>query len=168
MLTLKSLAERFSLEFKGDADTIIHSIGTLANAMPGQLAFLANSKYTQQLIDTRASVVILSEQDIESCPCACLISKNPYTSYALISSLFESAEQIQPGVHATAIIHANANVSAEAHIGAYVVIGENSVIAAHACIHPHCTIGMDCVVGEASVLMANVTFAISAVSSAAR
>ena len=94
MLTLKALADRFGLDFRGDADTAITGIGTLADALPGQLAFLANSKYTAQLADTRASVVVLGEADAAACPCACLISQNPYTSFALITALFDDGDDL--------------------------------------------------------------------------
>ena len=74
MLTLKALAERFGLSYRGNPDTPVHGIGTLANAGTGQLAFLANGKYADQLAETKASVVVLSEADAEACPCACLVS----------------------------------------------------------------------------------------------
>ncbi len=157
MLTLKDLATQFELAFKGDGDTLITGIGTLANAQSGQLAFLANSKYTQQLSNTKASVVVLSETDALDCPCACLISKDPYTSFARISVLFDSDENLAEGIHSTAVIHSTANVSASARIGAFVVIGEHAVIADNASIYAHCNIGQHCFVDELCVLMPRVT-----------
>ncbi len=157
MLTLKALAEQFDLAFNGDGNMEITGIGTLANAQVGQLAFLANSKYTQQLSETKASVVVLSEADADSCPSACLISKDPYTSFARISELFDSDEFLEAGIHATAIIHASAEVSSSARIGAYVVIGEHAIIADDASIYAHCSIGQHCIVGQSCVLMPRVT-----------
>lgn len=157
MLTLKDLATQFELAFKGDGDTLITGIGTLANAQSGQLAFLANSKYTQQLSNTKASAVVLSETDALDCPCACLISKDPYTSFARISVLFDSDENLAEGIHSTAVIHSTANVSASARIGAFVVIGEHAVIADNASIYAHCNIGQHCFVDELCVLMPRVT-----------
>lgn len=157
MLTLKELATQFDLAFNGDGDTAITGIGTLANANAGQLAFLANSKYTQQLHQTKASVVVLSENDALECPCPCLISKDPYTSFARISALFDSDEALVEGIHVTAVIHSTATVSPSARVGAFVVIGEHAVIADDASIYPHCSIGQHCMVGESCVLMPRVT-----------
>ncbi len=157
MLTLKELATQFSLAYKGNAETMITGIGTLANAQQGQLAFLANSKYTQQLHQTNASVVVLREADADACPCACLISKDPYTSFARISALFDSDEALDVGIHATAVIHSTAIVSPSARIGAFVVVGEHAVIADHARIYGHCSIGQHCHVDESCVLMPRVT-----------
>ncbi|MFZ9311538.1 MAG: LpxD N-terminal domain-containing protein, partial [Arenimonas sp.] len=128
MLTLKALADRFGLDFRGDADTAITGIGTLADALPGQLAFLANSKYTAQLAGTRASVVVLGEADAAACPCACLISQNPYTSFALITALFDDGDDLPAGIHATAVIDATARIGIDVRIGPYAVIGPDCVI----------------------------------------
>lgn len=157
MFTLQALADQFGLSFKGDANTQIMGIGTLAQANSKQLTFLANNKYQQQLIDTKAGVVILSEEHIDSCPCACLISKNPYTSYAQISLLFDREEKRPAGVHATAVIHDSAIIDATAHIGAFVTVGENTHIGTNCIVHPHCSIGMDCDLGDFCELLPRVT-----------
>lgn len=157
MLTLKALADRFGLDFRGDADTVITGIGTLADAQPGQLAFLANSKYTAQLADTRASAVILTEADAASCPSACLISSNPYTSFAQITALFDDGDDLPEGVHPTAVIAASATLADGVRIGPYAVIGERSHLGAGTQVHAHTHIGSDCVVGANCMLMPKVT-----------
>lgn len=157
MYTLKALADKFALGFKGDANTIISGIGTLANANAQQLTFLANNKYSQQLKETKAGVVIVSEDDIDICPCACLISKHPYTSYAQISILFEDNDTITTGIHETAIIHATAIIDSTACIGAYVTVGKNSSIGAHTIVHPHCSIGMHCHIDDSCELLPRVS-----------
>lgn len=157
MFTLQTLAEKFDLEMRGDANTLITGIGTLANAVTGQLAFLTNSKYSQQLNSTQASVVLLSQEHVDQCPCACLISKNPYVSFAQLSHLFDTEEQIPVGIHPTAIVHPSAKIDPTACIHAFVTIGENAIIGAHTTIHAHCSIGMDSVVADGCVLMPRVT-----------
>jgi UDP-3-O-[3-hydroxymyristoyl] glucosamine N-acyltransferase len=157
VLTLKDLADRFQLPFRGDGGTQVTGIGTLAGAQSGQLAFLANSKYGQQLAATKASVVVLGEADADASPCACLISGNPYTTYAQISALFDHDEPLEEGIHASAVVHASARISPSARIGAFTVIGARAVVEDGAVVHPHGSIGQDCVVGEACVLMPQVT-----------
>jgi UDP-3-O-[3-hydroxymyristoyl] glucosamine N-acyltransferase len=157
MFTLKALADKFGLGFKGDANTVITGIGTLAVANAQQLSFLANNKYSQQLKETKAGVVILSEDNVENCPCACLISKNPYTSYAQISVLFENDNDSKIGIDTTAIIHSTAIIDSTASIGAFVTVGKNSSIGANTVIHPHCHIGMDCHINDSCELLPRVT-----------
>ncbi len=157
MLTLKALADRFGLDFRGDADTAITGIGTLADALPGQLAFLANSKYTAQLADTRASVVVLGEADAAACPCACLISPNPYTSFALITALFDDGDDLPAGIHATAVIDATARIGTDVRIGPYAVIGPDCVIGDRSQIHAHVHIGRGCMLDADCLLLPRVT-----------
>jgi len=157
MLTLKDLANRFGLDFRGDADTFITGIGTLADAQPGQLAFLANSKYTAQLANTRASVVVLSEAEADACPCACLVSSNPYTSFAMITALFDDGDDLPVGVHDTAVIDATARIGADVRIGPYAVIGPDCIIGERSQIHAHAHIGPGCTLGADCLLLPKVT-----------
>lgn len=157
MWTLKALAERFSLEFQGPPDTIITGIGTIANAVQGQLTFLANSKYTAQLASTNASVVVLSADDAKHCPCACLISENPYAAFAQITHLFDEGDDLGGTIHPSAIVDASARIGKDVRIGPYTLIGANAVIADGAQIHGHCVIGPNCHVGEDCVLLPRVT-----------
>ena len=53
------LAQRFGLYLRGP-DRDVAGVGTLADATPGQLGFLANPRYRTQLAETRAGVVVLA------------------------------------------------------------------------------------------------------------
>src|SRR5690606_737180 len=59
------LAERFGLVVHGDASRVVDGVGTLSGAGPGQLSFLANSKYRSQLAGSRAGVVVVRAADAE-------------------------------------------------------------------------------------------------------
>ena len=62
-LSLGELAVRFGCELRGDPDTRIERVATLANADGGSLAFLANPRYRAQLAETHAAAVVLGKQD---------------------------------------------------------------------------------------------------------
>ena len=53
-VSLGELAVRFGCELRGDPDTRIERVATLATADAGSLAFLANPRYRTQLGETRA------------------------------------------------------------------------------------------------------------------
>ena len=52
------LAQRFGLALRGP-DRDVAGVGTLADAAPHQLGFLANPRYRAQLAETQAGVVVL-------------------------------------------------------------------------------------------------------------
>ena len=154
---LKSLAEHFGLELRGKGDTVIRGVGTLASAGNAQLAFLANTRYTAQLADTRAGAVVLAADQADACPVPALIAADPYVAYAKIAALFQNQSAATPGVHPSAVIAASAKVSSTASIGPLCVIEDDTRIGDGAVLGPHCVIGSGCTVGPQSRLVARVT-----------
>jgi UDP-3-O-[3-hydroxymyristoyl] glucosamine N-acyltransferase len=59
-LSLADIAAQLGGDVLGDADTLIRQVATLASAGEGEIAFLANLKYKNQLQTTQASAVIVS------------------------------------------------------------------------------------------------------------
>ena len=155
--SLSELAARFGLRLHGEADRRIDGVGTLAGAGPGQLSFLANSKYSAQLGATRAGVVVLSAENLADCPTAALVALDPYVAYAKIAALFERLPAAAPGIHPSAVVAPSAQVSASASIGPCCVIGDRAVIGDGAVLGPHCIVGDDCHVGAHARLVARVT-----------
>ena len=155
--TASELARRFGLELHGDGDTAVTGVATLAHAGPGQLSFLANPRYRSQLEGSQAGIVVLRAEDAAHAPHAALIARDPYTSYARISALFEKLPQRTAGIHPSAVIDPAAQVADNVHIGPFVSIGAGSVIEDGAVIGAGCVIGEDCVVGAGSELIARVT-----------
>jgi len=155
--TADELAQRFGLIVHGDGTVPVHGVATLSGAGQGQLTFLANSRYRNQLADSRASVVILRQEDVPAAPATALIARDPYTTFARIAALFDAPPVREPGVHASAVIDASARIAPSAHVGPFVVVGANSIIGEGAVIGPGCVIGDDCDVGAATELIARVT-----------
>ena len=154
---LDALAGRFGLALHGDGATLIHGVGTLAGAGPGQLGFLANPKYRRDLAGTRAGAVVLSAEDAAACPVPCLVAGQPYVAFARIATLFEPAPVASPGVHPSAVVAADAVVDPGAHVGPFTSIGPRCRIGAGAVIGPGCVLGEDIEVGPGCELVARVT-----------
>ncbi len=155
--TAAGLAQRFGLDVVGDGDVAIEGVATLATAKPGQLGFLANPRYRQQLASTEASVVVMRADDATDAPMTALIARDPYATFARIAALFEPVAEQPPGIHPSAVIAPEAVIDPGAHIGPFVTIGARSHVGAGAVIGPGCVIGEDCVIGAGSMLVARVT-----------
>ena len=155
--TSGELADRFGLELRGDAGLVIDGVATLARAEPGQLAFLANSRYRGQLGDSRASLVVMRAEDADAAPGAVLIAKDPYTAFAKMAALFERRQAREPGIHPNAVIDPTARIAPGAHVGPFVTVGARSVVGEGSVLGPGCIIGEDCVVGDGCELIARVT-----------
>lgn len=154
---LEELAAEVGARIQGDPARPIEAVATLSGARPGEITFLANSRYRGQLQTTRASAVILGEADAEHCPLDALVVDNPYLAYARIAALFVPARLAPAGVHPTAVVDPQAQVDAEANIGPHCSVGPGVAIAAGAVLGPGCVIERDARIGEQSVLVANVS-----------
>lgn len=156
-ITAAELAERFALSVHGDGGAVVSGVATLAAATPHQLAFLANSKYRNQLPGSHAGIVVLRAEDAELAPHTALVARDPYSAFAKIAALFEPRPQRPAGIHPSAAIDDSAEVSPQAHIGPFVSIGARSKIGPGCVVGPNCSIGEDCSLDADCELQARVT-----------
>ena len=152
-LRLDEIVARFGGEIVGAGDTVISRIGTLENAGPGDLAFLANPKYRCQLDTTRAAAVIMAPPAVAG-PAAAILTPQPYLYYARVAQWLHPSPVVEPGVHESAVVAGE--VAATASIGANVWIGIDARIGDAVVIAANCSIGEGVEIGAGSRLAANV------------
>jgi UDP-3-O-[3-hydroxymyristoyl] glucosamine N-acyltransferase len=155
--SLHALAGMLNAQLRGSAGLQIHGLGTLQNAGPGQLAFLASASYRKQLVDTRAGAVLLRAEDADGFDGNCLVVPDPYLAYARLSHLFDRKPVAQPGIHPTAVIAASAQVAASASIGPGVVIESEAYIGDNVTLGAHCFVGARSRIGKDGWLAPRVT-----------
>ena len=171
---LEEIVARFGGEILGDAGIMISQVATLENAQPGQIAFLANSKYRSQLEKTGAGAVIVSAADAEATGITRIVCDNPYAYFAKLSAFLNPPQVPVAGVHASVVmgqhvsvgngtqIDANVMIGNGARIGANCIImagsniGERVVIGDNARIYPRVVIYHDCLIGDNFIAHAGV------------
>ena len=137
-----------------DGSLVVSQVATLASAGPGHIAFLANPKYRQQLLETQASAVILSPKMAGETARPRIVHPNPYAYYARVTALLNPTPCRTQGVHPSACVDSTLPLSA--CIGEHVTIGRNVEIGENVTIYPGCFIGDDVAIGEGSLLYPNV------------
>ena len=156
-IRLGELAVQFNLDLHGDPDATVDRVGTLASAGEDAVTFLANPQYRKQLQMTKAGVVVVEAADVDDCPTACLVSTNPYASYARIAQLLHPPAALNAGVHPTATLGNGVAIDPAAEIGAQCVVGNNVQIGPGVLLGPGCIIGDGVRIGAQSRLVAQVT-----------
>lgn len=156
-LTLGEVADHLGLECRGERSRQLTGLANLALADETQLSFLANPKYKKFLDDTRAGAVILTAELAANARFDCLISANPYLSYARATHLFDRRPRLPAGVDGSAIVAPSAVIEEGAAIGPRCVIGERVHVGAHTQIGAGTVIGAECRIGSHCTLHANVT-----------
>lgn len=154
---LSELAERVSGEVRGNGALAIDGLSTIQNADPSKLTFLANPAYQKYLHDTKAGAVILAEGMADTFSGNCIVHKNPYLAYALLSELWNPVGSIEPSISQHASIDDSAKIAEGVYIGAGARIAADVVIGAGAFIGENVTIGADVQIGENSRLYAGVS-----------
>jgi len=156
-VSLGELAVRFGCELRGNPDTLVERVGTLANADGQSVAFLSESRNRRELSATRAAVVVLDRKAADACPTAALICDNPRATFARITTLLHPAPQHVPGIHPSASVSATARIDPTAQVGALSVVGDRAVIGPRVYVGPQCIVEEDVILAEDIRLVASVT-----------
>jgi UDP-3-O-[3-hydroxymyristoyl] glucosamine N-acyltransferase len=156
-LQLAELAVRYGCEISGNPDTEVHGVGTLEAAGAGQISFLANPLYRKHLVNTRASAVILKQEDAAECPVDCLVADDPYLVYARIAAELHPEPAASSGVHPAAVVADGATIAASAEISACAVVEEGARIGERVYLGPNSVIGRDAEIGDDTWIAPNVS-----------
>jgi UDP-3-O-[3-hydroxymyristoyl] glucosamine N-acyltransferase len=149
-----------SLEGGATRDVVISRIAPLEVAGPGDLSFLSNPRYQQQLAASRAACVIVAPalRDAALARGACIVADNPYVYFARATQLWRqhNAPTVQGGIHASAVVDPSAHVDATATIGPLCVVERGAHIGAGTVLKSRVTVGEGCRVGARCILHSGV------------
>ncbi len=163
MLITKSAAEIAEMvggRLVGNCERSLQGVSSLSEATETDVSFLGNDKYRDQVMTSRAGVVLIPASYTEEPPAgrAWIVCADPSNAFTTIVMAFTPPPiQHAPGIHATAVIAATATVPASCHIGANVVIDEKAVLGENTVILPNSYIGPETVIGSGCFFYPNVT-----------
>ncbi|MDW7711972.1 MAG: UDP-3-O-(3-hydroxymyristoyl)glucosamine N-acyltransferase [Deferrisomatales bacterium] len=154
IVRLDELARHLGAELVGDPGETVHSVATLEDAGPGQVTFLANPKYRPLLEAARASAIIVSGQE-RIAGRNCLVSSNPYLTFARAVALLHPEERPEPGVAPGAHVDSTARlgVGVAALPGSYV--GPGARVGDDTVLHPGVYVGAGAQLGQGCLLHPN-------------
>ncbi len=168
--TLSELAAELGGEVIGDGSIVIRGVAGIREAMPGDLTFLANSRYDAHLGETRASAVICA-RDRREAGLPLLVVDNPYLAFQRAVRIFRPDQHRPgPGMHPTAVVAAEAELGRDVSIGPYCVVesgarigdrvvlmsgtyvGHRAVVGDDSYFYPRVVVREECVVGARCIL----------------
>jgi len=160
---LAQLAALIKADIKGGAgEFMVADIAALNSATPSDIAFFSNSKYSHELKDTKAGVIIIAPDMVERAPPHAILLQvaDPYRAYAQVAQ-FLYPDDIQPTpiagiqkqpIHPEAKLGENVELGIGVVIGARAQIGAGTKIGAYSVIGAGCMIGRDCLIGAHNVI----------------
>lgn len=157
-IRLAELAEHLGADVHGDGDLAITGIASMNTAREGQITFLSNSLYQEQLLTCKASAVVLTEENLSFCQhLSALVVKDPYISYARLAQLLDSTPAPAKDIAPSAVIAADAKLGQNVSIGANAVIEAGVELGDNVVIGAGCFVGKEAHIGTGTRLWANVT-----------
>lgn len=165
-MLLKDIASKLDAKLYGDGEVEIKAVANLKTACEGEISFLTDPKYRHLLVNSKASAVIVKENDLEHCKGNVLVMNDPYVGFAKVAQLLDTTPRICSNIHPTAIVEEGVilgeNVSLAPHVyvqkgavigdnvqlGANVVIGPNAKIGNNTKLYPNVSVYHDCVIGD--------------------
>ncbi len=152
-MLLSEIASQLDGELLG-ADIEISGVSTIDEAGARDITFLANPKYKESALATKAGAIIVSEPlEIGASQ---LVVDHPYLAFTEVLSLVHPPKQHKAGVSKQAHIGSNSHIGPGSTIYPQAYVGENVTIGKDCVIHPGCYIGDSANIGDNTVLHANV------------
>ncbi len=147
-------------ELLGDQGLVLTGIASLESAGPGDISFLSNPKYQQQLQSSRAACVIVGPamRDVAVARGPCIVAEQPYLYFARLTQLWKrkQSQHVTPLIHPSAVIDAEAQVHPTASVGALCVVERGARIGAGTVLKSRVTLGENCVIGERCIVHSGV------------
>ena len=155
--TLAELAEELGGTVVGDASTVVKGVAGIREAQPGDITFIANSRYDAYLHETKASAVICSRETRES-HVPLLQVDNPYLAFQKVVKHFRP-DLYKPlaGVHPSAVVSPAATLGANVSVGAHCVVEAGVKVGANTVLMPGCYVGVQAAIGEDCMIYPRVT-----------
>ena len=145
----------------------INKLNTLKDGKSGELSFLENKLYVEDLKNSKVSAVLISPENLELVPqnIIPLITKKPYIELAKLSKYFvkepfdctkKAKVDKKAKVHSSVTIGSNSIVQEGTYIMPGVVIGSNVKIGKNVKIYPNVVIYDDTIIKDNCILQAGV------------
>ncbi len=155
-ITLEQLAAMVDGSVAGNGKLEISGFGSLDGAGPGEISFIVNPRYLEQLEQSSAAAFVVGKEiEVDS---ADIISvDDAYLASAIIQNYFLEQPFRARGIHASAVVGSDCQISEEVSIGPHAVIGDRAKIGPRVEIGAGVVIGEDVVIGADCRIRANVT-----------
>ena len=153
------VAQTLGRELRGP-DRDIAGPGTLEDAGPENISFLANPKYVSQLSETAAGTIIVHADQADKAPhgATLIVSPNPYLDFARVLVMFMKPQGEFRGISPDARIAPDAVLGKDCTVYPFVFIGPRAKIGDRTVLFPGVYVGEDCELGEDIIVYPNAVF----------
>ena len=154
-MKLQEIAERLGGTVEGDGSLEITGVNGMELAEQGQITFLAEKKFKDQLKTCSASAVIVPKA-LETDK-AQIVHPAPALAFAKLLAEFHPEPRPRPGIDDNASIAEGVQLGKDVAIGPFVALGKDVVVGDNTVLHPGVVVHEGCRIGNNVTLFANAT-----------
>ena len=153
--SVEQIASFLHGEVIGDGSIKVSNLSKIDDGKPGTLSFLANSKYTHHIYETKASAVLvrrdfIPEQEVKT---TLIKVDDPYACLALLLNMVDQATRPQKsGIEENVYIADSATLGEDVYVGAFAYIANNASIGSNTKIYPQAYIGDNVKIGTNCII----------------
>lgn len=154
-MKINEIAQILSGHVVGDGEVVIERLYPIDQAGAGDLTFIANPQYLQQLETTRADAILVRPGT--ECPGKNLIIvDDPYVALGKLLAIFHPGKSHTPGFSSFAFAEEGVYISPEATVYSGVTVCQGAKILRRVVLYPGVYVGPDVSIDEDSILYPNV------------
>lgn len=145
-------------EVLGNPDAEVYKLAKIEEGTEGSLTFLANTKYSNYLYSTNATIVIVNKSyELEKEVKATLIKvDDAYSSFSKLLEYYNQIKLMKSGIEQPSVISDGVTYGDNLYLGSFCYIGKNVRIGNNVKIYPNSFIGDNVTIGDNCVFFAGV------------
>jgi len=145
-------------EVFGNPDAEVYKLAKIEEGTEGSLTFLANTKYSNYLYSTNATIVIVNKSyELENEVKATLIKvDDAYSSFSKLLEYYNQIKLMKWGIEQPSVISEGVTYGDDLYLGSFCYIGKNVRIGNNVKIYPNSFIGDNVTIGDNCVFFAGV------------
>ncbi len=145
-------------EVFGNPDAQVYKLAKIEEGTEGSLTFLANTKYSNYLYSTNATIVIVNKSyELENEVKATLIKvDDAYSSFSKLLEYYNQIKLMKSGIEQPSVISEGVTYGDDLYLGSFCYIGKNVRIGNNVKIYPNSFIGDNVTIGDNCVFFAGV------------
>jgi UDP-3-O-[3-hydroxymyristoyl] glucosamine N-acyltransferase len=142
----------------GNPDAEVYKLAKIEEGTDGSLTFLANTKYSNYLYTTNATIVIVNKSyELENEVKATLIKvDDAYSSFSKLLEYYNQIKLMKSGIEQPSVISEGVTYGDDLYLGSFCYIGKNVRIGNNVKIYPNSFIGDNVTIGDNCVFFAGV------------
>ena len=145
-------------EVFGNPEAEVYKLAKIEEGTEGSLTFLANTKYSNYLYNTNATIVIVNKSyELENEVKATLIKvDDAYSSFSKLLEYYNQIKLMKSGIELPSVISEGVTYGDDLYLGSFCYIGKNVSIGNNVKIYPNSFIGDNVIIGDNCVFFAGV------------